>query len=44
MEEMKITPINNVDVEADSDSKIQICIVKCKSDTCDSCDGICFMG
>ena len=44
MEEMKITPINNVDVEADSDSKIQSCIVTCNSETSDSADVICCIG
>lgn len=44
MDELNIKPINNVDVEESGDAGIQICIVKCKGDTCDSCDGICFMG
>ncbi|GEM_PF-5793858 len=44
MNELNIKPINNVDVEESSDAGIQICVVKCKGDTCDSCDGICFMG
>lgn len=43
MDELNIKPINNVDVEESGDAGIQICIVKCKGDTCDSCDGICFM-
>lgn len=35
MDELNIKPINNVDVEESGDAGIQICIVKCKGDTCD---------
>ena len=42
--EQFIQPINNVDVEESSDAKIRLCIIKCKSDTCDSCDGVCYLG
>lgn len=42
--ELEIKPINNINLDESGADGATICIVKCKSDVCDSCDGICFLG
>lgn len=42
--ELEIKPINNINLDESGADGPTICIVKCKTDVCDSCDGICFLG